>query len=89
MAIGLSWLLQHDWSAVVDSGRAIPKTMIDVSPNEAIEVVAAEPSDQQSSYETSYASAKFDAAVPGIKIESNPEFTVYQVAPKVTFSRTN
>ncbi len=89
MAIGFSWFWQLDGPEVVDSGRANRGATIEASPNEAIEVVAAESSDQQSSYQTSYASAKFDEAAQGVKIESNAEFTIYQVAPKVTFSRTN
>lgn len=42
-----------------------------------------------SGYQISYASATFDSSTTGHKIATNKEFTVYQVVPKVIYSKTN
>jgi len=89
MAIGFSWFWQHDGSELVDSGPVVEETSNEAIQHEAVGVFTAESSDLQERYHTSYASAKFDETSQGVKIGSSPEFTVYHVAPKVTFSRTN
>ena len=40
-------------------------------------------------FRPSFASIEFDEKTTGVKLETNSRFTVYQVAPKVTFKQTN
>ena len=88
LAIGVASLLTKPAPELAGTNSNSPTTKIaEHSPQPQLETVDDSPINP--GYQTSYATASFDAATKGSKVETNKEFTVYRVVPKVTFSKTN
>jgi len=87
--VGLAWYWSNEqpFVAEVNSDRGTEQ-IVESKNNIGISHLA-ETEEQVSKYRPSYASADFDGLTKGVKIETNPQFTVYQVVPKVTFRHTN